>query len=459
MTEDEKKEQIQKVALEVINLARSTLLINMRFLDSALYRLELTPCDLPGTATEGKRYFYNPRDILLSYREDNKSVNRMYMHSVMHCIFRHMFVNPVINSRLWDIACDIAVENAINDFDIQAIQSEKRNEQIAYTESLNGKIKFITAEKIYAYLQSLNLSAKKLDELHEKFYRDDHAVWYLPSDKKNSYGGSGADNSNAPNKGDGDEDGQDQQDRDQSESEQMWKEISEHIQTDLETFSKSHGSRAGGMMQELRAVNREKYDYTEFLRRFATLNEVMTINDDEFDYVFYTYGLSLYDDMPLVEPLEYKEVKRIKEFVIAIDTSGSTAFDLVHRFMNKTYNILKQEESFFTKINLHIVQCDARIQEDAKITCQEEFDKYISGMKLRGMGGTDFRPVFHYVDKLIRDKEFENLKGLIYFTDGCGTYPTKKPEYDTAFVFIDDDYNDYRVPVWAMKLILQKDDI
>ena len=51
--------------------------------------------------------------------------------------------------------------------------------------------------------------------------------------------------------------------------------------------------------------------------------ETMKINDDEFDYVFYTYGLKLYKKMPLVEPLEYKEVKRIKEFVIAIDTSGS----------------------------------------------------------------------------------------------------------------------------------------
>lgn len=64
------------------------------------------------------------------------------------------------------------------------------------------------------------------------------------------------------------------------------------------------------MMQNLKSLNREKYDYTEFLKRFAVLGETMKINDDEFDYVFYTYGLQLYKNMPLIEPLEYKEVKK-----------------------------------------------------------------------------------------------------------------------------------------------------
>ena len=166
--------------------------------------------------------------------------------------------------------------------------------------------------------------------------------------------------------------------------------MSESIQTDLETTSKKIGDKAGDLTQNLRACNRERYDYTDFLRRFATLGEVMQIDDDSFDYVFYTYGLQLYDNMPLIEPLEYREVKRIKEFVIAIDTSGSVEGELVQQFVTKTYNILKQSENFFTKINLHIIQCDAEVQEDVKITCQEDFDRYIATMELHGFGGTDF---------------------------------------------------------------------
>ena len=98
--------------------------------------------------------------------------------------------------------------------------------------------------------------------------------------------------------------------------------------------------------------------------RLILLNrgEVMRLDPDEFDYVYYTYGLKLYQNMPLIEPLEYREVKRIREFVIAIDTSGSTSGELVQKFVQKTYNVLKSTESFFSKINLHILQCDADIR-------------------------------------------------------------------------------------------------
>ena len=94
-----------------------------------------------------------------------------------------------------------------------------------------------------------------------------------------------------------------------------------------------------------------------------------------------------------------------------------------------------------------------------ELTSQEDFDKYLMTMQIRGLGGTDFRPVFEYVEQLRQSKEFTNLKGLIYFTDGYGTFPAKKPDYDTAFVFVDDEYNNPNVPPWAIKLVLQKDEI
>ena len=152
-------------------------------------------------------------------------------------------------------------------------------------------------------------------------------------------------------------------------------------------------------------------------------------------------------------------LKKVKEFVIAIDTSGSVQGNLVKKFITKTYNILSQQSNFFTKINVHIIQCDAEIQKDDKITSKEEFEALMKHIELRGFGGTDFRPVFKYVDDLIHKGEFENLKGLIYFTDGYGTFPDKKPEYDTAFVFIDDEFGQPKIPVWAIKLVLAKDEI
>jgi len=79
--------------------------------------------------------------------------------------------------------------------------------------------------------------------------------------------------------------------------------------------------------------------------------------------------------------------------------------------------------------------------------------------KIKGLGGTDFRPVFECVQRLRESGELTAMKGLIYFTDGEGVYPAKKPDYDTAFVFIDDEYTDFDVPPWAIKLVLKKDEI
>lgn len=50
-----------------------------------------------------------------------------------------------------------------------------------------------------------------------------------------------------------------------------------------------------------------------------------------------------------------------------------------------------------------------------------------------GGGNTDFRPAFTYVNQLIKEGSIRHLDGLLYFTDGKGIYPVKKPEYKTAF--------------------------
>ena len=61
---------------------------------------------------------------------------------------------------------------------------------------------------------------------------------------------------------------------------------------------------------------------------------------------------------------------------------------------------------------------------------------------------------FLHVDQMIKAGKFSRLRGLLYFTDGYGTFPVKMPPYDTAFVFMRDNYTDADVPPWAMKVIL-----
>lgn len=448
----EKLNRTDKLAREILLLSRNTLLVNLRFLDAALSRL--TPVPWLCLCTDGRALGYDPRALLLSYKAERAEPVRSYLHVVLHCVFRHTFVHGLVDHLRWDLACDIAVENVINELGIRAAETNRARLQVGTVSKLKTELKQLTAEKIYRYYCDSGLSDESILQLRELFRADDHEIWYLPPEQQTLSGsGNGDDSSN------GDGDNNPSGGGVPIGSEADWKDVSERMQMDMETFSKKQGDKAGSMLQNLAEINREKYDYTAFLKKFAVRGEVMKINDDEFDYIFYTYGLKLYDKMPLIEPLEYKEVKRIREFVIAIDTSGSTSGELVQKFVQKTYNILKSTESFFSKINLHIIQCDADIQEHVKITSQEEFDEYLKTMQIRGLGGTDFRPVFGLVDELVKAHEFQNLKGLIYFTDGYGSFPAKKPDYETAFVFIDDEFNNPDVPPWAIKLVLQKNEI
>ena len=75
-----------------------------------------------------------------------------------------------------------------------------------------------------------------------------------------------------------------------------------------------------------------------------------------------------------------------------------------------------------------------------KITSSEELENYMGHFQLYGEGGTDFRPAFEYVEKLRKNGEFTDLKGMIYFTDGYGIYPERMPAWRTAFVFVEEDY-------------------
>jgi len=453
--------QADLLADKIIKFSRDTLLVNLRFLDAAIHQLIIQPADeLDTIATDGQYFFFNTWHILNNFQRQMEAITRDYLHVIFHCIFQHLFINKLVFQSCWDLACDIAVENAINDIGIQSLDTARQSKQMQVITQLKSSLRLMTAEKIYRYYLDKKTSEEELVNLRQNFYADNHTLWYVRPEKKGSTGERDQESTEVEPSQRSKGWGQSKHSRPTQELIDLWKQISERAQVDIETASKKWGDLGGGLHQGLNQLNREKYNYASFLKRFSVLGEAMQVNDEEFDLIFYTYGLKLYENMPLIEPLEYKEVKRIKEFVVAIDTSGSVSGQVVQAFVQKTYNILKQTENFFTKVNIHIIQCDAEIQEDYKITNPEEFDKYVQSMQLRGFGGTDFRPVFTYVDDLIKKREFENLRGLIYFTDGFGIYPTKKPLYDTAFVFLDEDYVDTPdVPPWAIKLVLSSDDV
>ena len=144
--------QAETLAREVLILSRNTLLVNLRFLDAALSQFTFTPAPLP-IATDGQRLYYDPRHVLLRYKEEKEQAVRDYLHLVMHCVFRHMYVHTLVNKPLWDLSCDIVVEEVINGLFLPSTAAKRQERQTAELVKLHREVKQLTAEKLYRHFQ------------------------------------------------------------------------------------------------------------------------------------------------------------------------------------------------------------------------------------------------------------------------------------------------------------------
>ena len=274
------REKIVKLSGKVLRFSRNTLLVSLRFLDVALSRLEFVPNEKIFFGTDGRFLVCNPKYLLKRYTADEKNTVHDYLHTLLHCIFRHNFVGTDIDRRLWNLACDIAVENVINELNVKSAEtasSDKRNAEIS-----SFKLNTVTAEKLYKYFKENSVSISRIETLERLFSFDDHSLWYMSDDEKSNSGignnnkNQGNDSQNNDNQNN-DNQNNENQDTDNSQdnnsngmpsvgSEEDWKDISERIQVDMETFSREQGDSAGGFLQGLREINREKYDYSAFLK-------------------------------------------------------------------------------------------------------------------------------------------------------------------------------------------------
>ena len=424
-------EKLDSIGRKILAAARNELYLKMRFMDVALssliFVLDEGAC---GMGTDGLYLYYHPQYLGGLYREDRIMVNRIYLHLVLHGIFRHMIRRKGREEERYSLACDIVTESIIDGMQHRCVLKSRSWLRRETYRRLGKEMKVLTAEKVYGALERWNLEEADFARLAGEFRVDDHSYWPADDDQKK-----------------------------QSQIENQWQDISEQMETDMETFSKEASQESGHLIDQVKVENRVRFDYRQFLRKFSVLKEEMAVDEDTFDYVFYSYGLSFYGNMPLIEPQEWKEVQKVEEFAIVIDTSMSCSGELVKKFLEETYGVLSENDSFFRKVNIHIIQCDDQVQTDQKIESEEDLKDYMGHLELKGEGGTDFRPAFAYVESLIKQHAFERLKGLLYFTDGRGTYPSKMPPYETAFVFMKEDYEDVDVPPRAMKLVIEEEDL
>ena len=547
---------LNTLGLRILNQAKIELSLSMRYLSRALDKLSFQmDFNTRRIGTEGEIIHFHPEFVFQLYVESPQKLYRLYMHSLLHCLFRHMFKTEDKEEELWNLATDIHVEYVLDSMDIPLLYRPAYPFRENYFQKLEKEVKSLSAERIYAYLLEQNLSYEEKERLEQEFVKDDHSFWAKLSEeerpvntedagdtddaenseeaertgdtegKRNAEaaedtGSPEAENEpnspNSPNdltedrnspsqsakdgdrqsdtvkEGDSQSDkvkdgegrekekngaqgsgestepekegqsnkgkksaGEDAESREKRRKalDKDWEDIGKR--TEEEMKDEKEGEKSEKLSWFLHLEHKRYTLFQDFLRKFSVDREELKTDPESFDYGYYYFGLSQYGNMPLIEENEYREKRKIPELVIAIDTSYSTKGEMVKRFLEEAIAILADKEAFFTKCRVHIIECDDRIRKDLLVEDAEEMERYRERFEVSGGYGTDFRPVFHYIEDLQKKGELKELKALLYFTDGRGRYPKYAPSYTAAFIFPrGEDIDDENAPFWALKLYI-----
>jgi len=189
-------------------------------------------------------------------------------------------------------------------------------------------------------------------------------------------------------------------------------ELTEEMKERLEQiFQKS--KRQGNLPKDLDILVPEyfshKVDWREFLYGYIASHAKTSYTFTPPNMKFLYRGIYL--------PSMSSDLLRV---IVAVDTSGSVDESLLSTFLGEISAMMQQYPNY----EIDLITADAKIQSVKTFLPGEPLVYAMSGG-----GGTDFRPVFEYIDRHI---DYPTL--LIYFTDGDGTYPTEEVSYDVLWV-------------------------
>ncbi len=406
----------RETAERIVTDSRTYLCLDFRFMTRAVMSMGIQVSEGTGRCSfDGSTLHFFSSTVVSDFEKDPNSVTRQIAHMILHLVLGHCRGT----GRERRTAEDMIVEHALDVLDSVHTSIEYSEGRTYYFDRVLEKAGAPTADLFAEVLEKA--SEHQMSTYEKLFSPDDHPVLDAVDDGR-------------------------------------WEEISKQMKVEIEGFSRNLGDRASALAEVLRIRNRRRTDHRRFLRRFMTSSEKVHVDPDNFDPAYYVLGLETYGNIPLIDPVEYSDMPVMEEFIIAVDTSGSTSGDLVRRFMEEIYTMMEQC-GICSRTEIHLIQCDDAVREDRVIRTRSDMRDFVDGMALKGGGNTDFRPVFRYVDNLISEGTLKHPKGLIYFTDGMGTYPKNGPGYPVAFLFVDDRYRDRSVPGWAMKAVVGSADV
>ena len=351
--------------------ARTRLLLDQPFFGAlALKLIVQEDTTMPTGATDGKYLKYNPKWF---EKLPEPQQEGFIAHEIMHIVYMHMLRREHRHHKKWNVAADYVINwNLVHDCHMSLPEGALLDQEYAD----------MTTEHVY------NLLPEMEDEDCNSIPWDD-----LPTD----FGGCG-----------GVEDGQ----GDGTVAEQKWTiDINQAYQA-----AKMAGKTPGGLTKIIDEIIKPKVNWKTVLMKFIT-------NTAKNDYSWLKPNRRfIAKDMYL--PSLYSE--RLESIVVAVDTSGSISDEELQIFASETSAIL----GLMDPENIHFLQCDTEINQHDTYTRQNLPLK----VEFKGRGGTDFAPVWEYIEE-----NNLNPKCCVYLTD---LYPCdwgEQPPYPVLWVATTDD--------------------
>ena len=361
--------------------ARFRLMLDHPFLATAVARLPLAEVDavqVPTMATDGYRIYYSQGFVESLSADECVGV---LAHELLHCVFGHIERRGDRDPLLWNVAIDFATNHCLNSAGFVLPKGAL----------LQARYSSNTAEEIYDLLEPEILKYAKGFDLHLSPNDPRVRAHCRPEDPTSN-------------------------------------ELRDLRHTLVrEMGGSTRGSLPAQWTQELQRADSHLVPWQDLLSRFigATVHNDFRLYPPNKRHIW--QGLYL----PSLGGLGPRQ------FVVAIDTSGSMSKD-------NLAIILGEIDSFRA-----IASCELRlIQADAAIASDMRFDPWdlsyvdLGPAKVVGRGGTDFRPVFESV------AEEAVVKGylpdcLIYFTDGFGSFPKEAPSYPVLWIVVEEGIEEF----------------
>ena len=381
--------------------ARTRLIMERPFLGSLVMHLPLKEAGdwCKTTGTDAQAFYFNPEFVAnLSLAQ----TQFILAHEALHCAMGHTHRRNHRVKKRWDVACDHAVN-------LMLIE-----------EGLKPPLHGILANQDYMTLSAEEIYPMIPEDTPEESF-DEH-LFDDDQDQGSSSDPSGQ-NDERQGKGQGKEGHSEPEDKDSSGNQKANK-PRELSPADREKLSEQWKNRLAAAAQAARQAGKlsqsmlrwvdgllaPNLPWRALLARFFAINQ----RDD------YSWRRPSRREGAAILPRLSSEGLDV---VAAIDTSGSISDEELREFVSELDALKSQVRARVT-----LVACDNKLAENGPWE-YEPWDAMEVPHDLEGGGGTDFRPVFDWV-------ETENLNPnlLVYFTDAEGDFPKLAPNYPVVWL-------------------------